>query len=110
MGMLEGKVAVITGSGRGIGAAAAKLFAAEGAAVVVSDLDPTAAEETAGAIRQAGGKAIVLAGFSTLKRVVKGHCSCRPWRERIHTKPEKVKCKCTRVSFCDINHFFYVIR
>ena len=65
MGMLEGKVAIITGSGRGIGAAAAKLFAAEGAAVVVSDLDPTAAEETAGAIRQAGGKAIVLAGDVT---------------------------------------------
>src|SRR5437763_10276974 len=35
--------------------------------------------------------------FSTLKRVVKGQCSCRPWRESIHTKPEKVKCKCTKV-------------
>ena len=62
MGMLEGKVAIITGSGRGIGAAAAKLFAAEGAAVVVSDLDQAPAEETAQAIRQAGGKAAVLAG------------------------------------------------
>ena len=28
--------------------------------------------------------------------VVKGPCSCRPWRESIHIKPEKVKCKCTR--------------
>ena len=65
MGMLEGKVAIITGSGRGIGAAAAKLFAAEGAAVVVSDLDPQPAEETASTIRQAGGKAIVLAGDVT---------------------------------------------
>src|SRR6266446_7490540 len=65
MGMLEGKVAIITGSGRGIGAAAAKLFAAEGAAVVVSDLDPNPAEETAGAIRIAGGKAIVVAGDVT---------------------------------------------
>ncbi len=65
MGMLEGKVAIITGSGRGIGAAAAKLFAAEGAAVVVSDLDPTPAEETAGAIRAAGGKALVVAGDVT---------------------------------------------
>src|SRR2546425_11002884 len=36
--------------------------------------------------------------FSTLKRVVKGQCSCRPLREGIHTKPEKVKCKCTRES------------
>jgi 3-oxoacyl-[acyl-carrier protein] reductase len=65
MGMLEGKVAVITGSGRGIGAAAARLFAAEGAAVVVSDLDPQPAEETAAAIRQAGGKAIVVVGDVT---------------------------------------------
>jgi 3-oxoacyl-[acyl-carrier protein] reductase len=65
MGMLEGKVAIITGSGRGIGAAAAKLFAAEGAAVVVSDLDAEPAEETAAAIRQAGGKAIVVVGDVT---------------------------------------------
>src|SRR5947207_2805294 len=34
--------------------------------------------------------------FSTLKRVVKGHGSCRPRRARIHPNPEKVKCKCTR--------------
>lgn len=65
MGMLDGKVAIITGSGRGIGSAAARLFAAEGAAVVVSDLDPNPAEETAGAIRAAGSKAIVVAGDVT---------------------------------------------
>ncbi|MEO8952942.1 MAG: SDR family NAD(P)-dependent oxidoreductase [Ktedonobacteraceae bacterium] len=65
MGMLDGKVAIITGSGRGIGSAAARLFAAEGAAVVVSDLDPNPAEETAGAIRNVGGKAIVVAGDVT---------------------------------------------
>src|SRR5437660_11178841 len=65
MGMLEGQVAIITGSGRGIGAAAAKLFAAEGASVLVSDLDQAPAEETAEAIRQAGGKASVLAGDVT---------------------------------------------
>lgn len=65
MGMLDGKVAILTGSGRGIGAAAAKLFAAEGALVVVSDLDPAPAEETATTIRNAGGQAIVLAGDVT---------------------------------------------
>lgn len=65
MGMLDGKVAILTGSGRGIGAAAAKLFASEGALVVVSDLDPAPAEETAAAIRTAGGQAIVLAGDVT---------------------------------------------
>ncbi|HZR43233.1 MAG TPA: SDR family oxidoreductase [Ktedonobacteraceae bacterium] len=65
MGMLEGKVAVITGSGRGIGAAAARLFAAEGAAVVVSDLDSQPAEETVAAIKDKGGKAIAVVGDVT---------------------------------------------
>src|SRR3989475_5238368 len=65
MGLINGKVAILTGSGRGIGAATAKLFASEGALVVVSDLDPTPAEETAAAIRNAGGKAIVIAGDVT---------------------------------------------
>src|SRR6266702_2707843 len=61
MGMIDDKVAILTGSGRGIGAATAKLFGVEGASVVVSDLDPTPAEETAAAIRAAGGKAVVVA-------------------------------------------------
>lgn len=65
MGLLDGKIAILTGSGRGIGAAAAKLFAAHGAAIVVSDLDPIPAEETAGAIRSAGGKALVVPGDVT---------------------------------------------
>ena len=65
MGMIDGKVAILTGSGRGIGAATAKMFAAEGASVVVSDLDPAPAEETAAAIRAAGGKAVVVAGDVT---------------------------------------------
>src|SRR5256884_5901107 len=65
MGLIEGKVAILTGAGRGIGAATAKMFGAEGASVVVSDLDPTPAEETAAAIRAAGGKAIVVAGDVT---------------------------------------------
>ena len=65
MGMIDGKVAILTGSGRGIGAATAKMFGAEGASVVVSDLDPAPAEETAAAIRAAGGKAVVVAGDVT---------------------------------------------
>src|SRR5256714_230084 len=65
MGMLDGKVAILTGSGRGIGSAAAQMFAAEGALVVVSDLDPNPAEETASAIHDAGGKSIVVAGDVT---------------------------------------------
>jgi hypothetical protein len=56
MGMLDGKAAIITGSGRGIGSATARLLGEQGASVAVSDLDPLPAEETAGAIRNAGGK------------------------------------------------------
>src|SRR2546427_12141208 len=65
MGLINGKVAILTGSGRGIGAATAKMFGAEGASVVVSDLDPAPAEETAAAIRATGGKAVVVPGDVT---------------------------------------------
>jgi 3-oxoacyl-[acyl-carrier protein] reductase len=64
-GMLSGRIAIVTGAGRGIGAAAAHLFAAEGASVVVCDLDPSPAESTAAAIREAGGRAMVVAGDVT---------------------------------------------
>ena len=57
-GRLAGKVAVITGSGRGIGRVSAELFAREGASVVVSDIDAKAAEDTTRAIVHAGGRAI----------------------------------------------------
>jgi len=62
---LEGKIAILTGGGRGIGAATAKLLASEGATVVVSDLDRGPAEETVAAIQDAGGKALALAGDVT---------------------------------------------
>lgn len=58
MGMLEGKAIVITGSGRGIGAACAMGAAMQGASVVVNDVDADVAEESAAAIRAAGGTAI----------------------------------------------------
>jgi 3-oxoacyl-[acyl-carrier protein] reductase len=59
LGRLEGKVAVVTGAGRGIGRATALRFADEGAAVVVNDVDPEPAEETAQAIKNAGGRSLV---------------------------------------------------
>lgn len=57
MGSLEGRVAIITGAGRGLGLEHALLFAAEGAKVVVNDLGEVA-EETAAEVRAAGGEAI----------------------------------------------------
>ncbi len=57
MKRFEGRVAVITGGGRGIGAGTATRLAAEGAAVVVSDMDAAASEETAARITAAGGRA-----------------------------------------------------
>jgi 3-oxoacyl-[acyl-carrier protein] reductase len=57
VGRLEGKVAVVTGAGRGIGRATAIRFAGEGAAVVVNDIDEDPAAETVAVIREAGGRA-----------------------------------------------------
>ena len=63
----DNRVVVITGGGRGIGAATAARFASEGAAVVVSDMDPAPAEETAAKIRGEGGKAAAIACDVTQK-------------------------------------------
>ena len=58
---LTGKVAVITGSSRGIGRAAAEAMAAMGARVVISSRNQAPCEEVAAAIREAGGEAVAIA-------------------------------------------------
>ncbi len=57
-GRLEGKVALITGAGSGIGRKSAELFAAEGAAVLAVDINEAAALETVELIRRDGGVAV----------------------------------------------------
>lgn len=58
IGKLDGMVAVITGAGGGIGAASARLFAAEGARVALVDVRPDEAEPVAAEIRRTGGEAL----------------------------------------------------
>lgn len=65
MSKLKGKVALVSGSGRGIGRALALKLASEGARVVVNDLDADPAEETVAAIRAAGSDAIAVVGSVT---------------------------------------------
>jgi 3-oxoacyl-[acyl-carrier protein] reductase len=62
---LEGKAALVTGSGRGIGRAIALRLASAGAAVLVNDLEDDAARETETLLRAAGGRAECLAGDVT---------------------------------------------
>ena len=62
MGVLDGKVAIVTGSARGIGRATAELLAEQGAKVLINDLDKDVAEQTANEI---AGDALVFAGDLT---------------------------------------------
>ena len=63
--LLKDQVAIVTGAGRGIGAATARLFAQEGARVVVCDLDAVPAQQVVAAIDAAGGRAVAFPGDVT---------------------------------------------
>jgi NAD(P)-dependent dehydrogenase (short-subunit alcohol dehydrogenase family) len=68
--MLEGKSALVTGGGSGIGRAAALAFAREGARVAVADQEAASAQETVALINAAGGQAMSLSGDVTAEATV----------------------------------------
>ncbi len=65
MKMLENKVAIVTGAGSGIGRAIASLYAAEGAKVVVADIDEKGGNETVQMIKAKNGEAIFILSDSS---------------------------------------------
>ena len=73
MGRLEGKRAIVTGAGSGIGRASAALFAREGAAVLAVDRSREAVEETAAQIVAAGGRAVAMAADAGLEADVQAY-------------------------------------
>jgi NAD(P)-dependent dehydrogenase (short-subunit alcohol dehydrogenase family) len=72
MGRLQGKRAIVTGAGSGIGRASAKLFAAEGAAVVAVDRTQALVEEAVAKIVGAGGSAVAMTADAGSEDDVKG--------------------------------------
>ncbi|MDP6517539.1 MAG: SDR family NAD(P)-dependent oxidoreductase, partial [Alphaproteobacteria bacterium] len=65
MAKLDGRIAIVTGAGRGVGRMIAAKLGGEGARVIVNDLDSEPAEAVAGEIVSAGGDARALAGDVT---------------------------------------------
>src|ERR1700761_6170802 len=72
MGRLDGKVAVVTGAGSGIGRATSILFAREGARLIVADQTADGVNQTAQLITQAGGAAHAMVGDAGHEATVAG--------------------------------------
>ena len=85
---LEGKVALITGSGRGIGRELALMLAKDGAHIVVNDLDADPANQTVSDIIDMGGKAVACNGSVTDDdfAAIYQYCFRLIWWNRHHCK------------------------
>ena len=94
MGKLDGKVAIVTGSGRGIGAEIALKLAGDGAAVMVNDLDAGPAKETAAAI----DPVTITARRTSASVVSQSVASCRSEKPFCFASRIKESPACSRLS------------
>lgn len=72
MNLLEGKVALVTGGGQGLGLACAKLFVRDGAKVIIADINAETGEKNAALLREAGGEAAFVRADVSSEDDVKG--------------------------------------